>query len=482
MTGWLSEIDQDIRPMAEGVLGDILDRVRGGEFDALRAQLRSSGYCSRPVRLAGQTRDQNGRLVFSTHGQPDGVLRKACGDRREAVCPTCAARYRGDAFQLVLAGLLGGKGIPETVAGHPMLFATLTAPSFGPVHTHRTGLDGQLASCRPRRDRRVCRHGRRLWCTAHHEAGEGCVGEPLCAECFDYEAAVTWNNSLGQLWRYTTIYLPRRLAALRGVTQAQLKREVRISYLKVAEYQRRGLVHLHVVMRIDRQMPPEHADEHHPPASQYTAALLERALRDTVATVSSPAPRDLGGREVRWGSQIDVQRLEGCQQQVAGYLAKYATKSTEQAGGSVYRVAPGELDRLHLREHPKRFVQTGFGLHERNREVRLARCAHQNGYRGHCLTKSRRYSTTFTALRRAREQWVHEQFAQAGRRELAPHERVARYRYRGIGHVTAADAHLAAKDAALSWQLRLLERSRPPDRLMLPPDRRARLDGEEGAE
>jgi hypothetical protein len=216
-----------------GVVEEIVTRVQRGEFEPLRAQLRSTGYCCRPVRLSGLTRDRNGTVVFSTHDQPDGVLRKACGDRREAVCPTCAATYRGDAFQLVLAGLLGGKGVPESVTGHPMLFATLTAPSFGPVHTHRVGADGKVAVCRPRRDRPVCRHGQSMSCSQRHEASDGCVGEPLCSECFGYDAAVTWNNSLGKLWRYTTIYLPRRLAALLGITQAQLKREVRISYLKV---------------------------------------------------------------------------------------------------------------------------------------------------------------------------------------------------------------------------------------------------------
>ena len=43
------------------------------------------------------------------------------------------------------------------------------------------------------------------------------------------------------------------------------------------------------------------------------------------------------------------------------------------------------------------------------RDPRLAACAHAFGYRGHCLTKSRRYSTTFKALREAREAYVHEQ-------------------------------------------------------------------------
>jgi hypothetical protein len=55
---------------------------------------------------------------------------------------------------------------------------------------------------------------------------------------------------------------------------------------------------------------------------------------------------------------------------------------------------------------------------------RLAACAHTLGYRGHCLTKSRRYSTTFTALREARERHVHEQLL-ARSRDAAPQARRA---------------------------------------------------------
>ena len=41
--------------------------------------------------------------------------------------------------QLVYAGLAGGrKRVPASVAEHPQVFATLTAPSFGPVHTAAT--------------------------------------------------------------------------------------------------------------------------------------------------------------------------------------------------------------------------------------------------------------------------------------------------------------------------------------------------------
>jgi hypothetical protein len=81
------------------------------DFAALEAQLRSSGYCARPIRLAGHIEICAGggrRRVWSTDTEPDGILRKACGNRREAVCPPCAERYRGDAYQPIAAGLRGG--------------------------------------------------------------------------------------------------------------------------------------------------------------------------------------------------------------------------------------------------------------------------------------------------------------------------------------------------------------------------------------
>ena len=94
---------------------------------------------------------------------------------------------------------------------------------------------------------------------------------------------------------------------------------------------------------------------------------------------------------------------------------------------------------------------------------RLGACAHALGYRGHCLTKSRRYSTTFKALRQAREQHVHQQLLARSRdatqRALAgAAERNASFRYAGRGHVTAADAYLAASAAARAREHRRLAR------------------------
>jgi hypothetical protein len=66
-----------------------------------------------------------------------GQASVACGNRRATVCPACSQVYKRDARQLVRTGLAGGKGIPETISAHPCVFATLTALSFGPVHSRR---------------------------------------------------------------------------------------------------------------------------------------------------------------------------------------------------------------------------------------------------------------------------------------------------------------------------------------------------------
>ena len=206
---------------------ELAERAARPDFPKLEAQLRSSGYCARPVRLSGriETCDGHGRRrVWSTDTEPDGVLRKACGNRREAVCAPCAERYRGDAYQLIAAGLRGGKGVPDTVTAHPAVFVTLTAPSFGAVHTRPLGPDGKPRRCRPRRDEPVCEHGTRLSCAAIHDEDDLRLGEPICRECFDHHAAVVWNNALSELWRRTTIYLPRTLARLTGMTQKRLRR------------------------------------------------------------------------------------------------------------------------------------------------------------------------------------------------------------------------------------------------------------------
>lgn len=95
----------------------------------LLREVEVSGNCSHPIRLSGEM------VNIATGEVNSGALRVACKDRRQVVCPACSDVYQTDAWILVAAGLNGGKGVSEEVGRHPRLFVTLTAPSFGAVHT-----------------------------------------------------------------------------------------------------------------------------------------------------------------------------------------------------------------------------------------------------------------------------------------------------------------------------------------------------------
>jgi hypothetical protein len=191
---------------------------------------------------------------------------------------------------------------------------------------------------------------------------------------------------------------------------------VRVSFCKVAEYQRRGAVHVHAVIRLDAAPPEDDAGTPAPPAPWFTAELLAEAVRLAASRVAVPVP-ELDSDQavtlvVRWGAQPDVRPIattgpgELSAEAVAAYVAKYATKGTESLGAALNRriTDPIELDALPVRPHVAKLVRTCWELgdHPKLTRLRLRRWAHQLGFGGHWSTKSRRYSTTFTALRRAR--------------------------------------------------------------------------------
>jgi hypothetical protein len=387
-----------------------------------QAHARRVGYCAHPVRLRGQvhhidTHTGEAREVYSTDREPTGLLLTPCGTRRAAHCPACAETYRADAYQLIKAGLAGGKGIPDTVAGHPAVFATFTAPSFGPVHTRREDRAGRLLPCHPRRHATVCPHGIRAECRLRHRPDDPRLGEPLCWRCYDYDAAVLWNALAPRLWQYTIgTYLYRALARLTGHTEAEVKALVKREYGKVAEFQARGQLHYHTIIRLDHATPDQDGQVQPPPA-EFTPGVLEDAIRLAVAMTTVPVPAPLTDPHphvARWGSQLDIRHLRSgapgdlSEQAVAGYIAKYATKATETYGPALTRrLTPGDLARLdsaQVRPHIARHVRAAWrlGAHPYLARLRLQRWAHQLGFGGHFLTRSRRYSTTFTSLRRAR--------------------------------------------------------------------------------
>jgi hypothetical protein len=447
---------------------DVVERLNDPQTGARYERwIERARGCSHPVRLTGASRHADpstGELVreFTTDGQPDSVLLTPCGNRRAHVCPACSEVYRGDAFQLVTAGLRGGKGVPESVAGHPLVFATFTAPSFGPVHTTRESADGSRLACRPRSRGETCRHGLSLACTRRHRDDDPCLGEAICPDCFDAQRAALWNHNTGKLFKRTRTYVEREIARQAGMTQARAHELVRVSYTKVAEFQRRGVVHFHLIWRLDGRGAD---DELVTPPARFDAQLLADAITAALPKSTIPA-EDRDPDPYGWGTQHDVRVLDlrgnlAEASRVAGYIAKYATKSTEDAGGVRYRIEDAhELERLQCREHARRLITGAWhaGDQEHVDTKRIRRWAHQFGFGGHCFTKSRRFSTTFKALREARAQHAADRAGETAAKSDHNLLDVSAWSYAGSGYRKAGDALLAASSHARAREHRRLAR------------------------
>ncbi|QDQ11315.1 replication initiator [Streptomyces spectabilis] len=387
---------------------DALRIAQDPKFARWLDQITATGGCTHPIHLSGTTttyETATGQVLrhYDTRDEPGERLLVRCRNRRATVCAPCSRLHAGDTYHLVRAGLIGGKNIPTTVRDRPRLFVTLTAPSFGPVH--RTA-----ERCRPRRHGGVCEHGRPLGCAAAHTPEAPLVGQPLCPDCYDYTAHALWHAHATKLWDRFAIDVRRRLASAVGLVQSRFSQHARLSFARIAEYQQRAAVHLHAVIRLDGPTGPD--DEPPPWATTdlLTNAVRAAASRVVVHTPYSPA---VGKLALRWGVQLDARPIHAHghgpdDDAVAAYIAKYVTKGASETGaGTDHRLTTwDDITHAPVTAHIRTLMRTCWrlgGLPEYE-SLRLRAWTHTLGYRGHILTKSRAYSTTYTALRAERAQ------------------------------------------------------------------------------
>lgn len=388
------------------VVSQIIARASSPGFEDWWARVEHAGFCSSPVELRG--RDASGRPVT--------VLAR-CKNRRATVCPSCSALYSGDTWQLVHKGIAADDAEDEV---RPMVFATLTAPGFGAVHsTSRSG-----GPCRPGSAAR-CQHGSSLRCTLIHKADDARLGEPLCPDCYDYFGHVLFTWHAPQLWHRLTV-------ALRRLVQQRASDAV-LSYVKVVELQRRGVPHFHAVIRLDD-------------ANALAAAELAALIHRAAASVRLDVP-SFGGELVtlRFGSQTDVQLLriapgEDDDRRVASYLAKYVTKSVAEFGLSPRRISPRAVPTLDVRPHVRAVIETVLALADSPGPEQMTRWLHTLGYRGHMTTKTRAYSTTMGALRAHRAEWRVMNGKPADDEGAVP---AIRWRFVQVGHRNGGERMLA---------------------------------------
>jgi hypothetical protein len=306
-------------------------------------------------------------------------------------------------------------------------------------------------------------------CWARHEREDQVLGQPLCLDGYDHPWQVVWNGQAGELWRRTTLAITRtvrRLAKRRGIDPNTVK----VSFGKVAEFQARGVVHFHIVMRLDGRNPTNPSEVLPPPAGLELGDLEAAVTLAAASTmfVTDPHPGKPSGWLIAWGEQVDVRTINlGAGEQitdgtVAGYLAKYATKATEATGLTARRIDSETIDLYADPQgtHTQRLVDVCWHLGAIKTWGRLRRWAHMLGFGGHFLTKSRRYSVTFRILRGERVLWRQQATAgpaiEAGDQgEEQPTTLVVNFlQFVGSGWHNTGDAMLANTAAAMAREQR----------------------------
>jgi hypothetical protein len=187
---------------------------------------------------------------------------------------------------------------------------------------------------------------------------------------------------------------------------------------------------------------------------------------------------------LRWGTQLDLRQIQASgaadvedgdgqitEAGLAGYIAKYATKGTGAAEGADRPIRDGtHIAYLDVSPHHRRIIGTCWQLGglRQYAGLNLRRWAHMLGFRGHFLTKSQRYSTTFRAIRCERRTWRlrdeldrldRDAWGEPGALDLDSVAVINDWRLVGIGHRDHVERELAM---AIAERHQQTTRSRSP--------------------
>jgi hypothetical protein len=302
---------------------------------------------------------------------PAGITVR-CHSRLKEVCPGCSNLAAGDWAAILRSGIFHA---PSTAR---FLVVTLTAPSFGA--THRV--------VKPGRTVQQCQ------CGAVHDPtlDADLRGTPLDLDTYDYEGAIWWNYASPALF-------DNFIRLLRDIYPS-------LAYAAIREWQARGSLHLHVLMRIDAaEMPTEH--------------VIETVACTVSATVD-------GGPTIRFGDQIkaEVARADGQAAQTIFYLTKavgYVTKDLSGIPGPAGDYARAHHERLTAYACEVLRCPACPRTGPDSPRLWCAKSCHRRwGARSHVITTSRGSHAwsltglTREGLKRGRAEWARQNAAATG--------------------------------------------------------------------
>ena len=150
------------------------------------------GRPGRPVRPPGPPAGHHPGPRDRRAGR-GAICSSPCKDRRAAVCPSCSRLYQADAWQLVAAGIRGGKGVDARRRRAPPALRHPDRPVVR-ARAPRRCSDGRPRLCRPRASAGLCPHGRSLSCIAAPRRRTTLRSASRCAPSASTTAgAVLWN-------------------------------------------------------------------------------------------------------------------------------------------------------------------------------------------------------------------------------------------------------------------------------------------------
>ena len=480
------------RPTARpsGVSGDDRDRDRaaGGrcssevlaraadpeQWERFERQLRSTGYCRRPVRLRGRVDAIDAATGEVAHVVLDRaragrdaaeVLRQPARGGLPVVRARPTAATRSSSSR---PGCAAARACPRPVAEHPMVFADadgaeLRAGALAPGRsTARRGAAGRAATAS------VCPHGVSVACGEVHDEDDPRLGEPLCAECFDYEHAVLWNALAPELWRRTAIQIPRELARLTGVAARSCAARARVVREgRRVPAPRRAALPLRAPARRASAERRRASSRRRPSSAR--ELLIDAARAAVAARVGAlPAPderrRAAGSRrrrrEIRWGAQVEVRELDArrpARRRRARATSRSTRRSrTEAVGGLMYRLEASDLERLRVRPHVRRLRRVRVAARRRARTCTSCGCGGGRTRSASAGTASPRAAATRRRSRRCARRGTSTQLRRRTRRARDPWgrpvsegaSRERRWRTAGSGYRTLGDAWLAESGAS----------------------------------
>jgi hypothetical protein len=267
-----------------------------------------SSHCERPRRV----RKSDGTLMWIR-----------CGAKNPAFCKSCARIASFDQKRLIGSGCNVSTldGIThEMLAPFRFFFVTLTAPSFGAIH--RDGAE---------------------------------QGTPVSPRKYRFREQVEWNQGSSQLFHATTAALDSRLP------------DAEWSFVR--EWQRRGSIHFHGIVRVPRWI-----DE---------SVVFGELLR--LRTVKSGT--------FKWGAQIDVKAI---QEESSGNTVRYMSKvvgyTSKRQGDTDRTMLPIAMQAFYRRLdwHAARLTCNRQGC-ATNADCR-GRMHESFGYAGYMRTQSKRWS------------------------------------------------------------------------------------------